>query len=171
MQKFTYPFLIAGTLVMIYIMMKTGAPLTTPATPMGAINLELAYDKPHTDTVLTAWASDPIHNAAETNTLWDFVFLFFYSTFLYMSCKKLSNKFIVHSWKYNAGRFFARTAIIAGLLDIGENIGMLVSLKGKGGPAVSLITASCSAIKWSLVILVLLYVIIALVSKRQTARA
>lgn len=149
-------------------MMKTGAPLKTPATPKGILDLEFACDKQHVDVVLTAWATDNKIEAAIQNTLWDFVFLFFYSLFLFFCCKKLMVKFIPTNWKHTAGKFFANAAIAAGLLDVGENLGMLQTLGGNSSNTVALVTVICSLIKWSLVLLVILYVVIALLSKKQT---
>ncbi len=154
--------------MMIFVMVKTGAPLKTPATPKGILDLEFACDKQRTDIVLTAWAVDNKIEAATQNTLWDFVFLFFYSLFLFFCCKKLMTKFVPTNWKHNAGKFFANAAIAAGLLDVGENLGMLQTLGGNGSDTVSLVTVICSLIKWTLVLLVIAYVLIALLSKKQT---
>ena len=169
MQKLIYPFLIIGTAVMIYIMMSTGAPLKTASTPKGILNLEFAYDKIHTDAVLNAWSSGDKKEAAIQNTLWDFCFLFFYSLFLFTSCKKLSTKFDIMDWKYKASRSFAKLAILAGLLDVGENLGILQTLRCGGNDTVAMITTACAAVKWVLVILVILFALFALVSKRSRA--
>jgi hypothetical protein len=171
MRRFLIPLFMIGTAVMIYIMITTGAPLKTPLTPKGILNLEFAFDKEHTDVVMKAWASDNKTGAAIKNTMWDFVFLFFYSLFLFFTCKQLRTKFTPLNWKYNAGKFFAGAAITAGLLDAGENLGMLQTLHGNGSDTIALVTVICSLIKWTLVLLVITYVLIALLSKRQTTVA
>ena len=168
MRRYIFPFLIIGTAVMVYVMMKTGAPLKTAATPKGILDLEFACDKQRTDIVLAAWTPGNKIEAAVQNTFWDFIFLFFYSLFLFFCCKKLMIKFSPTNWKYNAGKFFANAAIGAALLDVGENLGMLQTLGGNGGDTVALITVLCSLIKWTLVLLVIAYILIALLSKRQT---
>lgn len=167
MRKYLIPILAIGTAVMIYIMVTTGTPLKTPATPKGILDLEFAYDRIHTDAVLTAWSVDGKKEAAIKNTLWDFCFLVFYSLFLFSCCKKLSEKFAVNDWKYGAARAFAKVALLVGLLDIGENMGMLQTLDSNGGDTVAMVTAACASIKWILVILVILYILFALLSKRS----
>ena len=77
-------------------------------------------------------------------------------------------KFNPTNWKYNAGKFFANAAIAAALLDVGENLGMLQTLGGGGSNTVALVTVICSLIKWTLVLLVIAYILIALLSKKQT---
>jgi hypothetical protein len=171
MRRYIIPIFMIGTAIMIYIMMKTGATLKTPLTPKGILDLEFAFDKQHTDVVMTAWAPDNKTAAAIQNTMWDFVFLFFYSLFLFFTCNLLRTKFAPLNWKHNAGKFFAGAAITAGLLDAGENLGMLQTLHGNGSDTVALVTVICSSIKWTLVLLVIAYVLIALLSKRQTAVA
>ena len=52
----------------------------------------------------------------------------------------------------------AACAIAAGILDIFENIGMLKSLNGNGSQWIAAVTAFVSNIKWSLVILVILFI-------------
>ena len=149
--------------------MKTGAPLKTAATPKGILHLEFAYDKAQVNTIITAWSVDNKLAAAKTNTYWDFCFLFFYAFFLFFTCVKLSEKFSAAGWKNKAGLFFAKMAILAGMLDIGENIGMLQTLNGNGNTTSWQITTGCAATKWSLVILVILYILFAVIAKRGRA--
>ena len=81
MRKFFFPFIAIGSLVMVMVMSKTGATLKTPATPLGILNLEFAYNSAKADTILNAWQPDgKIDNieVAKFNTLLDFIFLFFY---------------------------------------------------------------------------------------------
>jgi hypothetical protein len=54
-KKYRLLFLFAGTLVMIVVMVKTGAPLKTPATPKGILDLEFAYNASKAYTVINAW--------------------------------------------------------------------------------------------------------------------
>ena len=145
---------------MIYVMAKTGAPLKTIATPHGILDLEFAYDTAKTNTVINAWSvKDPadIIVAAKINTWLDFIFLFFYSIFLFLAAKKLSVSFGGGFGK--AGKIVAKGALLAGILDVFENAGMLTTLSGHGSGAISFITASCSVIKWILAIIAVLYVL------------
>ena len=163
MKTINWLFLVAGTFIMIYIMASTGRTLTTKATPQGILNLELAYNKSKTNTVLQAWTpSGPndVNNirAAIKNTWLDFIFLFFYSLFLFYSCKTLAESFTGFTNKL--GIFLAMGALNAGMLDIAENAGMLLTLNGFSSNSISLFTAICSSIKWVLALSALAYILV-----------
>lgn len=150
-----------GTIIMIVVMAKTGATLKTLQTPKGIIDLEFAYNNAKTTVVTNAWRSNVLIDniyAAKKNTYLDFVFLFFYSTFLFFSCKKVS---IINNFK--RGFLFAYAAIFSGLFDIIENTGMLITLSGIKSETIALLTTSCSVIKWGLVAVSILYLLISLV--------
>jgi len=162
--------LAAGTIIMLIVMGKTGAILKTNTTPHGILNLEFASNTQKVNAILHAWQKNTTSNnikAATINTLLDFIFLIFYSLFLNKLCNiiadKLSGLLVV------AGRIIAYSALAAGVLDIIENTGMLLSLNGHINSETAIITFTAASIKWLLVIAILLYVmvggLIALVKK------
>jgi len=162
MKQINWFFLVAGTFVMIYVMSVTGKSLKTPATPLGILNLELAYNSSKINTVLIAWSGSGENetnriSAAKKNTWLDFIFIFFYALFLFYSCITISDSFT--GLTRSLGRFFAAGALNAGLLDIAENAGMLMTLNGFSSNSIALLTAICSAIKWSLALAALFYVL------------
>jgi hypothetical protein len=154
-----------GSLVMIYVMGKTGEGLNKQqGTPHGILNLELAYNQTKTAEVINAWAISASQHTdyisvAKTNTYWDFLFILAYAPFLYFTCKILSSgyKGIINK----AGNKLAAGALVAGLLDCGENIGMLQTLCGSQSSFVPLFTTACSVVKWLLVIAAVLYILLA----------
>jgi len=163
MKKINWLFIIAGTFIMLYVMSSTGKTLKTTATPLGIIDLELAYNVSKTNHVLTAWSttgSDNIDNikVAKRNTWLDFIFLFFYSLFLFYSCKSIAESFYGFPQKF--GRILAICALNAGLLDIAENAGMLFTLNGFTSNSIALFTAICSAIKWIFALSALIYILL-----------
>jgi hypothetical protein len=164
MKKFSYWFLLAGTVLMIVVMMRTGAPLTTTATPQGILNLEFAWNSELAARVLIAWtptpAADPIA-AAKLNTWLDFIFLFFYSFFLCATCMHISAR-LTGPLK-SAGLLVAQAALLAGFFDILENAGMLITLSGNVYDNVNLLTTFFSVVKWLLVLLALLYIVLGIV--------
>ncbi|MEI7736701.1 MAG: hypothetical protein WCI49_14635, partial [Ferruginibacter sp.] len=168
MKKYALLILFLGTLIMIVVMGKTGAPLITAATPNGIIQLEFAYDTAKTNTVIQAWASDGSTNrigAAQINTYLDFIFLFFYALFLFFTCDK-----IARISKSKTGTMIANGVIWAGLLDILENAGMLMTLSGKVSGTIAFMTTFFSVLKWGLVIAAILYVLlgsIQLIAKKK----
>jgi hypothetical protein len=155
MKKLLIPFLFIGTMVMIYVMGKTSATLKTAATPIGILNLEFAYNNVKIATVVNAWTPNSIIDnitVAKNNTYYDFIFLAFYASFLFVTCKKIAQ--IKTS---NAGKLIANGAIAAGILDIAENAGMLFTLSGNLSGTVAFITTVCSLIKWAMAITAALY--------------
>ncbi len=151
-------------------MVKTGSPLKTQLTPAGIINLEFAHSKVKVDSILHAWKRASTNKtdviaAAKFNTALDFIYLLFYSFFLFACCKQLSvmlpRQKILSQWLNN----FAFAAIGAGFLDILENFGMLQALVGNATNASAFATTAVSMLKWFLVILVLLLIIAGLFIK------
>ena len=160
MQKYSILFFLIGALTMAVIVTIQGESLKTTTTPLGVLDLEFAYNSTKTATVLDAWAPDTsIDNiaVAKKNTWLDYIFLFFYSIFLFLASKAISRSFGGRFGR--AGKFIAKAAITAGLLDMIENTGMLLTLSGKGSAAIALCTSVCSIIKWALALLAVLYVI------------
>ena len=143
-------------------MARTGASLKTPLTPLGILNLEFAYNATKVNSVIEVWASmSSIDNirAAKFNTQLDFIFLLFYSCLLFYLCRELAAS--TAGSLRSVGRYLAHGALAAGLFDILENAGMLVSLNGHSTDTVALLTFTCSVLKWGLVLLAVLYVLIA----------
>ena len=142
-------------------MAKTGATLKTAATPKGILDLEFAYNSDKATIVKNAWQDDGKTDnitAAKFNTQLDFIFLLFYAAFLYHACKMVSgnHKGIVAA----IGILLAYGAIAAGLLDVFENIGMLLTLYGHISNSISLATVIFSVMKWLLALAALLYFVI-----------
>ena len=142
-------------------MAKTGATLKTASTPKGILDLEFAYNSDKATIVINAWQDDGKTDnitAAKFNTQLDFIFLLFYAAFLYHACKMVSGNYkgIVAA----IGILLAYGAIAAGLLDVFENIGMLLTLYGHISNSISLATVIFSVMKWLLALAALLYFVI-----------
>lgn len=167
LKKSTFYFLLAGTIIMIVLMMLSGKDLKATATPMGIVDLELASSKEAVQTILFAWDSKgkDVIAKASINTYLDFVFLTFYTLFFYSCCKflaaSLSHK---KTWVFILRRI-AVLALLAGLLDVVENIGMLVSLSGMLSNQVAMLTCVAAYLKWFLVLATILFILVALLVK------
>lgn len=163
MKKLLLPFFLLGTLIMMIVMAKIGATLK-PATAHGILDLEFAYNTSKTTAVLDAWSpATGVDNitAAKTNTCWDFLFLFFYSGFLFLACKKIAAS--ISGPVAKAGRIIAVGALLAGFLDILENAGMLLTLSNHGSSAIAFSTTAISIVKWLLALIAVLYVLTGLI--------
>jgi len=152
--------LLAGTLLMTVVMTIHGASLKTPGTPKGILNLEFAYNTAQASSVLNAWAATSATNniiQAKMNTWLDFIYLFFYSQFFFHACQLLASSF--NGSIQITGSLLAKGALIAGMLDILENTGMLLTLNGHLSQYTTLLTFIFSISKWILVIAAILYVV------------
>jgi len=140
-------------------MAQTGVALKTPATPQGIVNLEFAYNTALTKFIINAWQSTGQPNnvfTAIVNTRYDFLFLFFYAGFLFFACKRIAVN--MQGPVAKAGNIIARAAILAGIFDVFENLGMLLTLHGYTNNVVAFLTVFFSVIKWTLAIIAVLYV-------------
>ncbi|MEP7256570.1 MAG: hypothetical protein ABI666_12395 [Ferruginibacter sp.] len=157
MKKYTIPFFLLGSLVMVYVMTKTGATLKTPDTLHGILDLEFAYNTAKTTAAIDAWTPADNIAAAKLNTWLDFLFLFFYSPFLFFASKKIAQTF--NATVAKAGHLIAKGALLAGFLDILENTGMLLTLNGHTSASIAFLTTFFSVIKWGLALIAVLYVL------------
>lgn len=162
-RKINGIFVIAGTLIMAYVMAESGRSLKTPETAMGIINLEFASTKEKVNAVLNAWSYPGTNNidnisVAIQNTWFDFIFLFFYSLMLFYAC--LSISYSMTGFLNKTGKWLATGSLYAGLFDIIENAGMLISLNGYTSNLVAIITATFSVLKWILVLCAVSFILI-----------
>jgi hypothetical protein len=148
---------------MIVVMAKTGVTLKTAATPNGILDLEFANTASKAAIVTRAWTPGAVDNisAAKTNTYLDFIFLVFYSLFLFFAGKKIAR--ISNSTFGKAGLLIAKGALVAGFLDILENAGMLYTLSGHSSGTIALFTAICAMIKWGLALSAAMYCLAGLI--------
>jgi len=138
-------------------MRSSGVALKHPATESGIISLEFAHDSTKTQNIINAWDNDistreNLIAIAKKNIGFDFIFLILYSSILYLG---------VLLWGRKDRPLFTYMkvfAIASGSLDIVENILMLRSLGGDITNINSLLTAISASIKFTLIILVILYI-------------
>ena len=163
LKKSTLFFLLTCTGIFLLLMLYTGRSLRTPETPEGILNLEFAYNGKKVNQVLGSWkkyadSTEDIITAAKNNTYLDFIFLFFYSLFLFTCCRQLARS-LLHQEVFKKIFFIlSACALLTGLLDIIENTGMLVSLNGAGSDAVAKVTTISAGIKWILVLLLIVFI-------------
>lgn len=153
--------LVLINLVMIWIMTNTGNPLKTGTTALGILNLELAFDKNITNTIIQYWNQQQLISIAKKNTYYDFIFLWTYTALFYFLCRQTAKQFRINSFSWKMSFLLSSAAIIAGLMDILENIGMLFSLSGYISQGTTLFTFSASIFKWCLVAGIIAWLIIA----------
>lgn len=169
-NKLSWTLLISGTLVMMVILQQTGKHLINPFTPLGIINLELAPSKTSVKNILNIWSTredgqvDQIY-VAKKNTYIDFVFILFYVTLLFQTTRHYTGTFHKRSFLAGCGRILTPLPFVAGILDIFENIGILMSLNNKISSNVVHLTFTSSLLKWIIVAIVLFYLLVAITMK------
>ena len=146
------------TVAIMLLLRIMGAPLETPDTPLGIVSLELANDSAAIQKTLGVWSAVRVTAAAKTNILADFIFIPFYALLFYTLCGNIA----VRSGGLTArsGTAIAFACLIAGLLDVFENLLMLSSLNGWFNTLTAIMTASLAWTKFGLLAIASAYIIL-----------
>lgn len=159
--------LIALTLIFMGVLGKTSKPLSIPdVAPNGIISLEFAGGSARAKAIVAAWRSKGVLQNAKKVQWLDFLYIAAYSTTLSLACI-WSTKLLPDSgsaW-LGAGIVLAWGQWLAALFDIIENLALFPFLyRDVNDRAVwSQVAAFCAALKFSLIITGLLYVVISLI--------
>jgi hypothetical protein len=176
-QLFILAVAIAGTLLLVVLMRDQGKPLISCNTPQGILRLEFASTPALASAVLTEWKTETCKGVtgittAVGNTKLDFVFIGFYVLLFYMTSLILSQS--MPGFAGGTGALLKWAIVLAGILDIAENMLMLSTLGGNITTAGTYCTSLFAKIKFAIVLGCLLYLIIGvlwlLFSKKATIR-
>ncbi len=148
-----------------------GQPLTqTSLTKTGILSLEFAKTKQQANAITTSWKNKDVHYTAIVNTSIDFLFIFFYSLFLFACCYWLVLKQTGVMKKIS--HTIALFGLTAGLLDCVENYFLLKMLAFTISDAEAAFTFWIAAIKFILaaiaVIWIFIQLLLLLVTKPKT---
>lgn len=162
MQKSSVHLLLASlfSLIMIVVLRWQGKELMTPLTPSGILALEFANTPEKLVSVVSVWNQETVQN----NILIDFLFIMAYTWFFILGVAKCISQWS-HRFMQQLGATGIRMAFLAGILDITENILMLQSINGHYSLSSLQLTMYCAAIKFGIVILLLLFIIATAVSR------
>jgi hypothetical protein len=173
-QKVLQLVLLAGTLCMLLVMRWHGQLLSSfPESPAGIVSLELAKSRAQTDSIISAWSAYPSKDVVKhaiQNTRLDFLFLLFYSLLLFTLCQTFSFKQKGITRTISHG--LATGSLLAGLLDVMENLLLLEALQGNSTPAGAWLAWLFATVKFALVgiiVLWLLYCYLSRFLKRRSA--
>lgn len=166
MQRILCIIFFVGMLGMLLWMRPSGQLLVTPFTKYGIINLELAISKSNVKNILNAWSDtnggkEPIMTAAKTNIRLDFIFIFFYSLFFFTYTRLITAPFHKKTFVFKWKQWMIPAGLVAGGLDLIENLGMLLNMRGHVSERWVQITFLASALKWLIIILLILYLLFA----------
>jgi hypothetical protein len=146
-----------GITLSLFLLLRFQGRLETAASPLGIVSLEFASTETAVSEITSAWRQEGMLARARTNIWIDFLFIPFYAMLFYTLCGSIS----VRSKDFiaKAGVFLAFGALIAGLLDVLENILMLLALNGYASTVSASLTAFLAGGKFLLLALALLYVV------------
>ncbi|MBK7099200.1 MAG: hypothetical protein IPH58_13740 [Sphingobacteriales bacterium] len=147
--------------LMLNIMGKTGAALKTVETLHQIVNLELAFTKKKTDSIIGIWEKKNVLSDAINNTHWDFLFIFFYTGLFFLMCKGMALQFYEKRYWFRTGWFFAKFSLVAGIFDVAENLLMLQSFNGNRSELISFCTGLFASIKFTILILAAIFIVTA----------
>lgn len=149
-------FLLAGTLF-FFLLLRVQGKLETIKSPASIVSLELAHDAQSVEDITTSWNQEGMTTRAKTNIWIDFLFIPFYVMLFYTLCGSISVRMIGFSAKL--GVLLAFGSLIAGILDVLENILMLFALHGHYNNFSALLTTFFATAKFTLLLLAVLYIL------------
>ncbi|MEN9298833.1 MAG: hypothetical protein RLZZ429_1146 [Bacteroidota bacterium] len=157
MKKSSLYLLLAAvfSIIMIIVLRLQGKALLQPSTPSGILALEFANTPEKLTTVLAVWNKELVRN----NILLDFLFVIAYTWFFVLGVARSTTQWSSR-FMQQFGATGIRMAFLAGILDVTENILMLQSINGHYSISSLQLTWYCAAIKFLIVIILLLFMIL-----------
>ncbi len=151
-------FLLGVTLFLFTVLRFQGASLKQHYADQGIVSLELAGSAEKTATIVEGWNADGLIDKARNNILIDFLFIPFYAIFFYTLTGSISVR--LQGRASSLGVALAFSSLIAGMLDLFENLLMLTSIHVGYSDFTAILTAIFAALKFLLLLLALLYILI-----------
>ena len=141
----------------LFFVMRIQGKLETKASPMGIVSLEFANSQERITEIKQAWTAEGMLERARTNIRIDYLFIPFYAMLFYTLCGTISVR-MKRGWA-KLGVLLAFGALVAGLLDAGENLLMLLALRDISSDMTAVLTTVLAGVKFLLLGLAALYVI------------
>ncbi len=152
-------------LIMFFIMRWLGLGLKSEFSPAGIVSFELAKDYEKATQIMNA-----VSVAALTrNTIVDFFFIIAYTTFFFLCCKALMSHYRSLNLR-KLGYFFMKLSIVGGVFDVIENTSMLITLDGNGNNITTSVSYWAAIIKFSVLAIVVVYILIATIAIAVAAK-
>lgn len=151
-----------GVIVFTVVFQGMEAQLLAAGGTAGVVALELAFTPARALGIIGAWPADGI--AVAQRALWlDFAYIVLYASGLAAACMLIARH--AHGRWARWGRRLIYAPIVAGVLDVIENVNLLVVVnRAAVGPAAALspftyVAAICAALKFALVAITLLFLV------------
>jgi hypothetical protein len=155
--------LLTLTLLIFLAMNAIGAPLNNPVAPSGIVSFEFAFTPTRAQQILNSWSGAVQLRAAFIQGL-DFLFPLVYSATISLGCIMTAN--VLRAVKRPLARFGAPLAWglwLAAGCDYIENISLVILLFGRVASPFPEIAGGCAAIKFSLILIGMVYSLYGLV--------
>jgi hypothetical protein len=149
-------FLLAGTLF-FFLLLRFQGKLETKFSPASIVSLELAHDAASVKDITTIWYQEGMTSRAKTNIWIDFLFIPFYAMLFYTLCGSISVR--MNGIPAKLGVLLAFGSLVAGLLDVLENMLMLFALNGHFNNFFAFLTTVFATVKFSLLLLAIVYIL------------
>lgn len=137
-----------ATVVLMAILSIQGGRLATPQAPRGILSLEFAWNGPTAERMIASWPG-PLRERAKRQIWIDFAFLAVYPLAFSLSCARMSES--LPDTLAPVGVFVAWAVLLAGPLDLVENVAMLRMLASGASDALARLAAWCAGIKFTLI--------------------
>lgn len=165
-KKIAFTALLVTTLAILGIMRIADDHLKNDLAPAGIVSLEFAADPESAQDIIQSWEGSPSFWAGFSMGM-DFLFLAAYSATIAWGCllvgKRLSNRWpLVKSTSH----LVAAAVLVAGGLDIIENIALIKLIAGSTNAALPVIAIWCAVPKFLLVLIGVIYLLAGLVISR-----
>ena len=143
--------------VLAYVLMRL---ITQNLSPKTIIEFEMAKTTGNAELMMSGWGPEGTSRFLK-GIYTDFLFIIGYTGLFFYGCRYMGY-FSGHYIFRKAGRLFSFLAIIAGVCDILENFGMLFTIKQRAIGWVVEFTNDMARAKFSLLIIMLFFIIICL---------
>ena len=144
--------LMTGTIAMVVVLQRHGAPLKRCG-GYKILSLELAPTSACAKTVVESWDFNDLSNLAFEDIRFDYAFIALYTATLAMA--GFYGAIVWNGWLSRLGTYLGYAMLVAGPMDVLENIGMTFELNGHYG--IAPLVCSVSSIKWIIILIAFPY--------------
>lgn len=139
--------LLLSTILLAWKLDVQGKPLATNAAPSGILSYEFSWSAQGARNVLASW--EQLRDVARTQLILDFAFLILYPLLFSLACGMLANS--LNNARAVVGTYLSWAILLAGPLDIFENLALLRMLDVGANDLLAQIAGWCAGLKFILV--------------------
>lgn len=157
-KKMLFLLLLLLTLVSAFSIQYFDSFIKSSVAPSGIVSFELAKELPRANLILKDWEAKGVLVVAALSLGVDFLFILAYASFIALLLFLVSYKNT--NWIYKIGKFLITAVLIAGFLDVIENIALINLLIGEKSQFYASLAFYMAFAKFSILGLSILFIII-----------